>query len=134
MHVFFNRTYVESSKTSNVSDEVSCTGPHSPLDQLHDEVVPTLSVESEQAVSSSNDDLSEEFRKVTLKPCRRLSLSMGDFSTHQGEGSHERGRRFRLKHRGTISRMLQDGEKHQVWTPGLRGSTKHSTSGSQVHT
>ena len=28
------------------------------------------------------------------------------------------GRRFRYRNRHTFSRMLQDGENHQVWKPG----------------
>lgn len=37
----------------------------------------------------------------------------------------EKGRRQRYRGRDTISRMLQDGEKHQVWKPGRRDSSKH---------
>lgn len=37
----------------------------------------------------------------------------------------EKSKRQRYRGRGTISHMLQDGEKHQVWKPGCHGSSKH---------
>ena len=45
----------------------------------------------------------------------------------QGEGMG--GRRFRYRNRQTFSRMLQDGENHQVWKPG---TTQHRQNAPQV--
>ena len=41
--------------------------------------------------------------------------------------AQEKGRRQRYRGRDTLSRMLQDGEKHQVWKPGCQESFKQKT-------
>ena len=124
-----HRIVTECSKTAKNSSDSDPTTERLP-DEPHSVFSPSLSMESDQATMSESDDDSEEFKKVTLKPRWRLSLSMGDLSTQEQEKG--RGRRFRLKNRGTISRMLQDGENHEVWTPGLRQSIKRSYHDSQV--
>ncbi len=84
------------------------------------------SFDSILSITPSTD---EEFKKVAMKP-KRLSLSMDDLSIEEDEVMTA-NRRFRLRNRRTVSRMLQDGANHQVWTPGITGPTKESV---QVHT
>ncbi len=84
-----------------------------------------------ESITLNQDNITEEFKKVTIQPVRRLSLSTSDLSVDE-VGIMTENRRFRLRNRITVSRMLQDGEKHQVWTPGNISPTKTASQSSQV--
>ena len=47
--------------------------------------------------------------------------------SNEKDMAQEKGRRQRYRGRDTLSRMLQDGEKHQVWKPGCQESFKQKT-------
>ncbi len=87
-------------------------------------LTPSFSVES-----PIQDDIAEEFKKVTMQPL--IGRLTSDPSVEE-VGILAENRRFRLRNRMTVSRMLQDGEKHQVWTPGIVSPTKRTSQSSQV--
>ena len=67
----------------------------------------------------------------------RRKVSFGDEQERgeaegKSEGAESRGgaglRRLLYRHRQTISKMLHDGENHEVWRPGMVGRTKRQDS------
>ncbi len=80
------------------------------------------SLDSILSIVPSIEYTEEEFKKVATKP-KRLSVSTSNLSIDEEEVMTG-NRRFRLRNRRTVSRLLQDGENHQVWTPGISSPMK----------
>lgn len=89
-----------------------------------DSLPQSSSLDSILSATPSSEGIDKEFKKVSMKP-ERLSLSTSNLSIEEDEVTTG-NRRLRLRNRKTISRMLQDGANHQVWTPGVMSPTRET--------
>lgn len=112
------------------ADDVFSLGTESPLFKKVKVQSRLNSEEGEDCITPLNDPGTK-----TSHPRDRRIVSFSDEPPQEGEAAIEEGkevesrsgaglRRILYRHRQTISKMLHDGENHEVWRPGMRRPKK----------
>ena len=88
--------------------------------------VPVPRTDSLLSTNSGGNTTTGEKRKVSFNDDIQVEQEGG--GANNGEGAGPAGgaglRRLLYRHRNTISKMLHDGENHEVWRPGMRRERK----------
>ncbi len=114
--LLFKKVNVQNtSKGEGESNEISPTSPHTNSQGLRGDSLLSM---------NSSGTATGEKRKVSFNDVQVEEEGGGG----SGEGAGSVGgaglRRLLYRHRQTISKMLHDGENHEVWRPGMRRTRK----------